>query len=283
MNICADVVRAAMIGEFVPSAVRKMSKLEASDFTIHAKKLPPEFEGLKIAHLSDLHNKKYGENGCELFELTAKQNPDLVVMTGDMISHSAVNRDDFIGLTRKLAENFPTFYVNGNHEFSDMSEELFTETAEQMLEAGAICLDNSTYTIYKGGRPLNICGVTYEAKFYRGVREYRRNWERFTLEEMKRLCGDKPNGFTILLAHNPLDFETYARWGADVTFSGHVHGGTARLPLVGGVLSPELKVRPKYCEGIYRIGEKRMAVSRGLGRIRFFNPPELLVATLSAK
>ena len=283
MKICAEVVKSALIGEFLPSAKRQMSKLEVGSFKIHAKNLPSAYEGLKIAHLSDLHNKKYGKNGYRLFNLVAKQKPDIVVMTGDMISHTAVNREDFIGLTRMLAENYPTFYVNGNHEFSDMSEELFTETAAQMLEAGAICLDNTSYTIYKDGQPLNLCGVSYEAKFYRGVREYKRNWEHFTLDEMERLCGKKPDGFTILLAHNPLDFEVYAEWGADVTFSGHIHGGSIRLPIVGGLLSPELKLRPKYYEGIYRIDDKRMAVSRGLGRIRLFNPPELLVATLSGK
>lgn len=283
MNICAEIVRSALIGEFLPSANRKMSKLEVGSFTIHAKNLPRAYEGLKLAHLSDLHNKKYGENGCELFDLIVKQNPDIVVMTGDMISHSAVNREDFIGLTRSLAEIYPTFYVNGNHEFSDMSEELFAETAEQLHDAGAICLDNTSYTIYKDGQKINLCGVSYEARFYRGVREYKRNWEHFTLDEMERLCGKKPDGFTILLAHNPLDFEVYAEWGADVTFGGHIHGGSVRLPIVGGLFSPELKPRPKYYEGIYRIDDKRMAVSRGLGRIRLFNPPELLVATLSAK
>lgn len=283
MKICAEIVKSALLGEFLPSTKRQMSRLEVGNFKIHAKNLPPAYEGLKIAHLSDLHNKKYGCNGYRLFNLIAKQKPDMVVMTGDMISHDAANREDFIGLTRMLAENYPTFYVNGNHEFSDMSEELFTETAAQMLEAGAICLDNTSYTIYKDGQPLTLCGVSYEAKFYRGVREYRRGWESFTLSEMERLCGKKPEGFIILLAHNPLDFETYAEWGADVTFSGHVHGGSIRLPFVGGLISPELKPRPKYSEGIYRIGDKRMAVSRGLGRIRFFNPPELLVATLSGK
>lgn len=283
LNIRSDIVRSALVGEFLPSAIRKMSALEVGSFTIHVNTLPPAFDGLKIAHLSDLHNKKYGENGCELFELIQKQNPDIVVMTGDMISHSAVNREDFIGLTKSLAEKYPTFYVNGNHEFSDMSDELFAKTAEQMKAAGAVCLDNAEYTIYKDGQKLNLCGVSYEAKFYRGVREYKRNWEHFTLDEMERLCGKKPDGFTILLAHNPLDFAVYAEWGADVTFGGHIHGGSVRLPIVGGVFSPELKARPKYYEGVYRLDDKRMAVSRGLGRIRLFNPPELLVATLSVK
>ena len=76
MNIRSDIVRSALVGEFLPSAIRKMSALEVGNFTIHVNTLPPAFEGLKIAHLSDLHNKKYGENGCELFELIQKQNPD---------------------------------------------------------------------------------------------------------------------------------------------------------------------------------------------------------------
>ena len=99
--------------------------------------------------------------------------------------------------------------------------------------------------------------------------------------------GDAPQGYNILLAHNPNYFPVYARWGADLTFSGHIHGGMIRLPLVGGLLSPETLLFPKYDGGSYQIDDKTMILSRGLGRgsmgLRLFNPPEIVTVILAGK
>ena len=88
--------------------------------------------------------------------------------------------------------------------------------------------------------------------------------------------------YTVLLAHNPEYFSSYAEWGADLTLSGHVHGGVARVPIWGkGVISPGLKLFPKYDGGIFRKGQAVMVLSRGLGMhtipIRLFHPGELWV------
>ena len=76
-------------------------------------------------------------------------------------------------------------------------------------------------------------------------------------------------------------FDYYAKWGADLVLSGHVHGGLLRLPIIGGVISPQIKLFPKYTGGLYKLNKAVMIVSRGLGthtiRFRFFNPPELVV------
>lgn len=94
-------------------------------------------------------------------------------------------------------------------------------------------------------------------------------------------------GYNILLAHNPNYFPVYARWGADLTFSGHIHGGMIRLPFVGGLLSPETLLFPKYDGGSYQIEDKTMILSRGLGRgsmgLRLFNSPEIVTVTLARK
>ena len=88
--------------------------------------------------------------------------------------------------------------------------------------------------------------------------------------------------FTCLLAHHPDYFESYAAWGADVVFAGHVHGGMVRIPFWRGVVSPGVRFFPKYDGGIFKEGEATMVLSRGLGMhtipIRLFNPGELIVA-----
>ena len=90
-------------------------------------------------------------------------------------------------------------------------------------------------------------------------------------------------GYSILLAHNPLYYPAYRDWGADLTLSGHVHGGIIRIPGKGGLLSPDVTFFPKYDGGHFRENGKDLIVSRGLGNhflVRVMNPPELLVVTL---
>ena len=90
--------------------------------------------------------------------------------------------------------------------------------------------------------------------------------------------------FQILLAHNPDYFPEYAAWGADLVLSGHLHGGVARLPLLGGVVSPRLHFFPRYDGGKFTHGNSVMIVSRGLGMhtipFRFNNPGELVEITI---
>ena len=83
----------------------------------------------------------------------------------------------------------------------------------------------------------------------------------------------------LLLAHNPFFGEAYSQWGADYTFSGHVHGGIIRLFGVG-LLSPERKFFPKKTKGVYDYGGKKLLVSAGLGKFRLFNPPEIVIYDL---
>ena len=96
-----------------------------------------------------------------------------------------------------------------------------------------------------------------------------------TLTHLLGTCREN----TVLLAHNPLWFRSYAKWGAALTLSGHVHGGAVRLPLIGGLLSPERAFFPPYDKGYYTDGRHDMIVSGGLGKLRLFNPPEICLIT----
>ena len=100
----------------------------------------------------------------------------------------------------------------------------------------------------------------------------------------KRLGKADKDAFSLLLAHNPVWFEDYAAWGADLTLSGHVHGGVVRLPFLGGVLSTSFRLFPKYDGGYFTKEGKHMIISRGLGAhtipLRLFNPAELVVIEL---
>ena len=267
--------------DFYKNLYNFVYKIGSTHFDISSAKLPEAFDGFKIVQLTDLHNKVFGRDNCRLYRTVDAQKPDIVVMTGDMISHDCPNIDAFLNFCKKVAKKYPLYYVNGNHENSDMDSEDFEYTASKLRSFGAVCLDNTCKDITISGQSISICGLCYTAEYYRGVRQYKHNWRRFRLDDMKKFLGESPeNKFCILLAHNPLDFDVHAEWGADISFGGHIHGGFIRLPIVKGVFSPERTLFPKYKEGVYTRHGKALVVSRGLGRIRVFNPPEIVSVTL---
>ena len=76
--------------------------------------------------------------------------------------------------------------------------------------------------------------------------------------------------YNILLAHTPFYFEQYSNWGADLVLSGHVHGGIIRIPLLGGLLSPNRRFFPKFDLGKYENNNSIMIVNKGLGKSKVF-------------
>ena len=125
--------------------------------------------------------------------------------------------------------------------------------------------------------PFRIWGYELPLDYYRRGR----NFTLMTEQVTEALGAPKEGCCNVLLAHNPVYFDTYAAWGADLTLSGHLHGGIVRLPLLGGVISPQMKLFPDYTRGCYTKENHRMIVGAGLGShtipIRINNPPELVV------
>lgn len=272
----------AAFGVLFPKTYKEMSTPNISHYSICSDLLPDTFDGFRIIHLSDLHNKVFDDNNARLVTMIEAEEPDIIIMTGDMISHSAPNTEQYLTLVKNLRKLCPVYYVNGNHELSDLDDEEFERVQNVLAEYGAVCLDNTSTEIYRGDEYIRLCGLCYTAEYYRGVRQYKRGWKAFMLTDMIDYIGIRqPDEFTMLLAHNPLDFEVHAEWGADVSFGGHIHGGFVRLPIVKGLVSPERKLFPKYKEGVYKIGDSSLVVSRGLGNIRINNPPEIVSVTLN--
>jgi hypothetical protein len=93
--------------------------------------------------------------------------------------------------------------------------------------------------------------------------------------------------YHIFMAHNPEYFEEYVTWGADLIFSGHVHGGMVRLPFLGGAVSPMIHFFPKYDKGLFENSNRYMILSGGLGnhtfKFRVNNLPEIVSVTLESE
>lgn len=232
--------------------------------------------------LSDLHNKKYGRDNEELLEAIRKKKPDMVLITGDILTaRPGKTLEPALQLLGALAKEFPIYYGNGNHEHrlklypatygnmaGEYAEGLKKRKIEPMVNAHAV-LEDCGIVIY---------GAEIDRKYYKRFRTYE-----MEPEYMREILGVPDAGkYTVLLAHNPEHFKAYAAWGADLVLSGHVHGGVARVPIWGkGVISPSMRLFPKYDGGIFREKHSVMVLSRGLGMhtipVRLLNPGELWV------
>lgn len=131
----------------------------------------------------------------------------------------------------------------------------------------------------KAGVRIHIAGLAIGEDYYVRGKQPRMSVE--FLEDRLGLC---PEGYTILLAHNPGYFPVYAQWGEDCVFSGHNHGGVIHLPLLGGVISASLRLFDRYDRGVFREGKSTMVLSAGLGmhtiHVRLFNRPELVTVSV---
>lgn len=238
----------------------------------------------RLVLLADLHNKQYGKNNKKLVGAIDAEKPDLVLSAGDlMTSEKGVSMEPAQALVRALSEKYPFYYANGNHEYRiyNQPEDYGTmgERYRAFLEGLSVTqLENQNAALTERG--IRIYGLDLPKRWYKKFKTP--YMEKKDLEQMLGSCTE--DEYSILLAHNPVYFDAYAEWGADLTLSGHVHGGVMRLPFLGGVLSTAFTLFPKYDGGLFEKDGKRMIVSRGLGAhtipIRIFNPAELVVIDL---
>ena len=251
-------------------------KLKTTRYTVCSDRLPEQFAGCRIAMLSDLHDTVYGESNDKLFEVINNEQPDIVIIAGDLVTAKA-GRDfsPAFNLLKKLASKYPVYYALGNHE-----QRAYNEVKEYLQKvrdlSGVILLDNETVI---AGCGIRIAGLSLPIRFYKKAGKI--------IAKASDVCeqlGTKDEGYTILVAHNPIFFKAYSEWGADLVLSGHLHGGIVRLPFVGGVVSPQVSFFPKYDKGMFTKGKSTLIVSAGLGKhtipIRLWNPAELVVIDL---
>lgn len=261
-----------------------------TDYTVESKKLPPAFDGYKIAVIADLHNTSFGQDNKALLKRLKNSDPDIVLLAGDMVSTSDTDYSVFFSLAEKIAAEYDTYFVVGNHEqaLGDNRVSLFCQSVESL---GVKVLDNQKVALERGKDSIDLYGMWFNLRYYADRSENASEEEQgyfFNTEAMTEILGSCDNKrYNILLTHNPVYFEAYASWGADLTLSGHIHGGMIRLPFLGGIYSPEKTYFPKYDAGIFNDDGKSMVVSRGLGNgnlgFRLFNCPELVIVTLKSQ
>ena len=242
--------------------------LTVNQYTVESAKFPETLSGFRIAQISDLHNDELEEGNVSIISALEKADPDVIVITGDIIDRSRTDIDVAIDLAKKISKIALTCYVSGNHE-SALSDEEYADFCKQLTAAGVVVLNNDSIELDRNGAKVKIVGISDES--FGNIPSD---------SELKELVDDTDT-YTILLAHRPNDFERYTEFGCDLVLSGHLHGGQFRLPFLGGLYAPSYGLFPEYNGGKYEIGESVMIVSRGVGNssfpIRFNNPREIVI------
>lgn len=246
-------------------------------------KLPDSFEGKKLLILSDLHKKRYGDNFNNIMEYCEAADPDYIFFLGDLFSRDETDMRPKAAFMARLQAIAPTFYIVGNHEL--FQPECLEALCCKLKKIGVTVLRNKKTEIIRNGECINIYGLQLPLRYYVNSDWGYKDLPVPSVEYLEKKLGkaDK-NRCNFLLSHDPFFFDSYAQWGADVTFSGHCHGGIVRIPLIGGLFSPERRFFPSYTKGIYnskKFGDKhKLVVTAGLGKLRFNNPSEILICTL---
>jgi len=254
--------------------------LELNRYTVSSNRLPEEFDGYRIAHVSDLHNTEMGKENEKLLTMLREAEPDMIAITGDLIDCRRTDMEIALQFTAAAMEIAPCYFVAGNHE-ARITE--YDELKERLTEQGVIVLDDKRIELERSGEKIVLLGVNdpaFPTKHLYG------DTETVMKKKLKAISAEE-NVFTILLSHRPELFECYADSNIDLVLSGHAHGGQFRLPFVGGVMVPNQGFFPKYDAGLFTEGMTKMFVSRGIGNsafpFRVNNRPEVILIELERK
>lgn len=245
-------------------------------YKITTKRLPTEFEGYKIAQISDLHNSEFGKDNLKIIKILKDENPNIIVITGDLVDSNHTDIDIAIKFINQAVEIAPCYYVTGNHEAWIGS--LYDELEEQLLYADVTVLHNEMITLSIGKDKINLVGLD-DPEF-----TDRSSYIQKSIIDNHLHNMDLKDEFSILLSHRPEFYELYIKHNIDLVLSGHTHGGQFRIPFIGGVIAPNQGIFPKYDAGEHYEANTTMIVNRGIGNsiipVRINNRPEVVIVEL---
>jgi uncharacterized protein len=228
--------------------------------------LPAELDGLRIAHVSDVHVGRYTRGAIlrRIADATNELKADLVFLTGDLLDLSMRDLPEALEMIQRIDRRGGLYMCEGNHDLIDDP----IAYRREVRQAGIPLLLNQSEVIEVRGQPLQLLGV----KWARG--DGARSDE---MQYIRRLHD--PRLFSILLAHHPHVFDDAAEEGVDLTLAGHTHGG--QIMVAGHVGAGRVLFR--YLSGHYRKRNSSLIVSNGVGMwfpLQINAPSEIIHLTL---
>ena len=253
------------------------------DVTEYKEKLPGIKNPVKIVCISDLHGWSYGKNNCKLVERIREQNPDVIIVAGDLLTRRASDRmiSRMLAVIGKLTDVAPVYYATGNHETDYMAEH-GTQWLDDVTQTGAAVLYDRFEDLCIGENIIRIGAAS--GRYFDGSER-----DEITYKMLKDIGNsDIP---TIAVIHQPENLlwrSDRTGWSAELYLCGHNHGGVWRIPGIGGVMSPAEGLFPKYDKGRFETDDKiPFIINGGLSGYYFiprvFNRPEICVIVLRGK
>jgi uncharacterized protein len=256
------------------SGLIEPNTVDVTRLDLKVNRLSGAFDGFKIALISDLHYGPYtGEHEISAAVHDANQlRPDIVFLLGDFVTESLIGRskdgarkaEPCAKLLARLEAPYGSFAVLGNHDYATNPELV----AEALTSHGIALLRNANQLIERDGDRFWLLGLN-DAMFGKAALE-------------QALQGVPANEPKVLLVHEPDFADESSRYGIDVQFSGHSHGGQIRFPGIHPLWLPPLA--NKYYRGYYRVRNLHLYTNRGIGTValpfRFCAPPEVTLVTL---
>ncbi len=286
--------------------------IRKAEFKLESNDSKKETKKYKILHVSDFHNRRFG-NDTYLYNKIKKINPDIVFITGDMFDRRNTNTDivsEFFEELNKILDLNPNdeltenrvFYVYGNHE--KYKEDGFLRNYEEMIASKNIkLLKNELIQLRLNNEIINIIGLDditipkdkvleQNSEIKLSITDFftkKNDINKFNMDLVEKnvdnffnINKEKINkGHNIVLVHRPEAFDIYQKYNMDLVFTGHAHGGLARIPFTDiSLTAPNQGIFPRYTKGPYTKNNTTMYVSMGLGNsilpIRIFSVPELI-------
>ncbi len=299
ISVLLSIAAAFLIAVFL-EIYRELHHFCITRYETSSQKLAGFHGEVRIVFLSDLHNRVYGKHNESLLKAVEEEQPDLILIGGDMlVGKKGAPYDTALDFVKRLPSICPVCYAPGNHE-SRMKEDVqeygcaYFKYKELLEESGVTFLENAAESVIIKGQELLVCGLELPAEAYRKFRksDIRGVDIQSCLPDMQNSGGSDTSArkqrtdcpFTVLLAHNPAYMDAYLEWGADLILSGHLHGGLVRIPGIGGIVTPQGFLFPRYSGEMRKEKDQTVIVSRGLGthtlNIRLFNMPELITVRI---
>ncbi|MBQ3937708.1 MAG: metallophosphoesterase [Clostridia bacterium] len=273
-------VLAALVLLIGAELIRSNCALKVTGYAVRSEKVNSEF---RVVLVSDLHGREFGKNNRRLLEKIAANEPDVIVLAGDMIEADADGEEiervcAFVSAAKEIA---PVWYGLGNHEYRYI-ENHGAGLEEKLTEAGAVVLEAEYADIDVGGTPVRIGGY---AGYYRTAHLNTKDPEKQAAHNSFFEGFEDTERFKLLINHIPtnwLDWDYRDKYPVDLVLSGHYHGGLVRFPLIGkGLYAPYVGWFPPYTKGCFEGEAATCILSSGLaganGVPRFFNTPEIVV------
>ena len=276
--ISIAAVLAILIGAAAAYIAWDNKRVVNASYTFESEKVPPQFDGFKIALITDFHNS---DNYAEVAETVRIAEPDIICIVGDLVSMKTTNYSNTKELVSRLMKISQVYYAYGNHEYYNATYRGFSEPPikEVLATDGVLFMNNEVRTVKRNGAIINLIGYgdsihdDTDGAFWQHA-------EPFMAEVGESI--DK-SVLSIMLLHRAQYFDEVSEYPFDLVLGGHMHGGEINIePFKSQILKKRVGT-DKYSKGEYFKNGHELIISSGCANgdgVRILNTPEVVSVTL---